>query len=130
MPPNIGYVTWGTFCWLLPGAGSHLLYEADDRDIRMFIHGDSCALEDAGSLPLTALLEERTRRCIVIFSIVDSNTGRRIWCARCRLVFPTGAFHLSAYSWGDLESDYRYLEGRGGLPSDSFFEGKRRGSTS
>ena len=61
MTRDIGYITWGAFCWLLPGSSSHLPFEVEDRDMAIFVRGGIYALQDAVSIPLAALLKDRSQ---------------------------------------------------------------------
>lgn len=47
-----------------------MLYELHTKDIVFYIQGGSCALDDAGSIPSSALLEDLLERCTKIFSIM------------------------------------------------------------
>lgn len=60
--------------FLLDAAGWRVLYEVDIVDTVFDIRGGPYALEDAGSIPLSDLLEDPLERCTEIFGIVDSVT--------------------------------------------------------
>ena len=106
---------------MLPGAGRHILYEADTLDTVFYIHRGSFALEDAGSIPLVTLLEVSSESCTEIFDIVASITGWCIWRDRCRLVLggrSSSYQHVLAEIWGEI---IHTLRGEWGLPSNPIF---------
>lgn len=93
-----------------------MLYEADTLDTVFYIHRGSCALEDAGSIPLSALLDTSSESCTEIFDIVASITGWCIWRDRWRFVLggqSSSYQHVIAEIWGEiihtLRGEWDYL---------------------